>query len=117
MTLNFLNVQVGKLLLGGAVLGVILGVAAQQALANFFASIVLIISHPFSVGDNIVITAGALGGEYRGIIKDIGLTHTKLREEDGHIVFLPNATILSSASVRRIRIRAEKPEESDANAA
>ncbi len=106
-TLNFLNVAVGKLLLGGAVVGVILGVAAQQALGNFFASIVLIISHPFSVGDDIVVTSGALGGQYVGNVKDIGLTHTLIKEESGKIVMMPNATLLSSATIR-VKRRARK---------
>lgn len=101
MALDLLNISVGKLLLGGAVLGIILGVAAQQALGNFFASIVLIISHPFSVGDSITINSGALGGKYDGTIKDIGLTHTKLKERSGKIILLPNATILSGATIIR----------------
>lgn len=101
MALDLLNISVGKLLLGGAVLGIILGVAAQQALGNFFASLVLIISHPFSVGDSITINSGALGGKYTGTIKDIGLTHTKLKEQNGNIVLLPNATILSGATIIR----------------
>jgi small-conductance mechanosensitive channel len=99
ITLDLFGVPVGKLLLGGAALGIILGVAAQQALANFFASIVLIISHPFSVGDEIIINSGALGGKYVGRVKDIGLTHTRLEDEKGNLVLLPNATLLSSASI------------------
>lgn len=99
MTLQLLGIPVGKLLLGSAVLGIILGVAAQQALANFFASFVLIVSHPFTVGQRIVIKSGALGGEYVGTVVDLGLTHTRLREENGDIILLPNATILSSATV------------------
>ena len=103
MTLNLLNIPVGRLLLGGAVVGIIIGVAAQQALGNFFASIVLILSHPFSVGEHVVINSGALGGQYVGVITDIGLTHTSVREEDGQIVLLPNATILSGATIRAKR--------------
>lgn len=99
MTLQLVGVPVGNLLLGGAALGIILGVAAQQALANFFASIVLIISHPFAVGQHVIINSGALGGKYAGEITDIGLTHSRLKELDGHIVLLPNATLLSSATI------------------
>lgn len=98
-TLELVGIPVGNLVLGGAALGIILGVAAQQALANFFASIVLIVSHPFSVGQDITFNSGALGGKYSGKIKDIGLTHTRLQEADGNIVLLPNATLLSGATV------------------
>lgn len=98
-TLDLLGIPVGKLLLGGAAVGIILGVAAQQALANFFASIVIIISRTFTVGEWLTLTAGALGGAHEGRIKDIGLTHTKLEKEDGVIVLLPNATLLGSAAI------------------
>lgn len=99
--LSLLEVPVGKLLLGGAAVGIILGVAAQQALANLFASIVLIISHPFIVGDEVLINSGALGGEYTGTITDIGLTHTKLVNKKGKLVLLPNATILAGATITK----------------
>lgn len=99
MTLDLVGVPVGKLLLGGAALGIILGVAAQQALANLFASIVLIISHPFAVGEQVTIISGALGGKYVGEIMDIGLTHTKLKDENDTLILLPNATLLSAATI------------------
>jgi small-conductance mechanosensitive channel len=98
-TLELLGISVERLLLGGAVLGIILGVAAQQALANFFASIVLVISHPFSVGENITLTSGALGGKYTGKVMYIGLTHTRMKDTEGNTIYLPNATILSSATI------------------
>jgi small-conductance mechanosensitive channel len=97
-TLELMGVSVARLLLGSAVLGIILGVAAQQALANFFASIVLVIAHPFSVGEYISINSGALGGKYTGTVIDIGLTHTRLQEVTGNVVLLPNATLLSAAA-------------------
>jgi small-conductance mechanosensitive channel len=98
--LDRLGIPVGRILLGSAVLGIILGVAAQQALANFFASIVLIISHPFTVGEHVTITSGSLGGKYIGTIVDIGLTHTHLREKNGNLVYLPNSTLLIGATIR-----------------
>lgn len=97
--LELMNISVAKLLLGGAVVGIILGVAAQQALGNFFASMVLIASHPFRVGEEVTLFSGALGGEYQGLVTDIGLTHTRLRQKDGRIVFMPNATLLSGAAI------------------
>lgn len=99
ITLDLLGVPVGRLLLGGAALGIILGVAAQQALANFFASVVIIVSHPFMVGQEITLRSGALGGEYVGTILDIGLTHTRIKIKDGTVVSLPNAAVLSGAAI------------------
>ncbi len=99
VTLDRFGIQIGHILLGSAVLGIILGVAAQQALANFFASIVLIVAHPFAVGQQVTLVSGSLGGKYVGKIEDIGLTHTKLRESNGDIIKLPNSTILVGAAI------------------
>jgi small-conductance mechanosensitive channel len=96
VALALLDIPVGRLLVGGAAIGIILGVAAQQALGNFFASIVLIVVHPFSTGQLVSIKSGALGGEYEGTISDIGLTHTHLITKDGTAVALPLQHITSS---------------------
>ncbi len=113
VTIGRIGIPVGHLLLGSAVIGIILGVAAQQALANFFASIVLIIVHPFTVGQRITLVSGSLGGKYVGTVDDIGLTHTSLAQDDGSVVRLPNVTILSAAAVtvhkRTEHIKSEKP--------
>lgn len=97
--LELMGISVAKLLLGGAIVGIILGVAAQQSLGNFFASVILIIAHPFRVGEEVTMFSGALGGKYEGVVTDIGLTHTKLKQSDGRIVFMPNATLLSGAAI------------------
>jgi small-conductance mechanosensitive channel len=102
-TLDRLGIPIGHILLGSAVLGIILGVAAQQALGNIFASIALIVSHPFSVGDNVTLFSGALGGKYTGTIAEIGLTHTVLQQADGSLVSLPNSSILSSTAIMPLR--------------
>jgi small-conductance mechanosensitive channel len=96
--LELVGVSVERLLLGSAVLGIILGVAAQQALANFFASIVLVLARPFSIGDFITLNSGALGGKYTGTVIDIGLTHTRLKQLNGNVAILPNSTLLSQAA-------------------
>jgi small-conductance mechanosensitive channel len=102
--LDRLGIAVGHILLGSAVLGIIIGVAAQQALGNFFASIVLIASHPFSVGQEVTLTSGSLGGSYTGKVIDIGITHTRIRQEDGSIIALPNSTLLTGATIKKIQL-------------
>lgn len=94
-----LHVSVTNLLLGGAIIGIILSAAAQQTLANFFASIVLVVDRPFAVGQTVTLNSGALGGQYTGKVLDISFSHTRLRLEDHSTVRLPNATILSGAAV------------------
>jgi Mechanosensitive ion channel len=66
-SLAIAKVDVKELLVSGAVLGVILGIAAQQSLANLFAGLVLLFAHPFRVGSRVRFRAGALGGQLDGL--------------------------------------------------
>ena len=96
-TLTLLQVPIEKLLLSGAITGVVLGIAAQQALANLFAGLVLLTSRPFEVGSWILLRSGGLGGEYTGQVVGIGLTYTELMTNEGRFS-LPNAAVLAAAT-------------------
>jgi small-conductance mechanosensitive channel len=110
-----LEKPVGGLLLGGAVTGVLLGIAAQQVLANFFAGLVLLMVRPFTIADDIVLKSGPLGGEYEGLVTDMGLFYVKLSTHTGPVA-LPNAGVLAAAVGPGVRA-AEEPEEGDEAAA
>ena len=101
-TLSLLQVPIEKLLLSGAITGVVIGIAAQQALANLFAGLVLLTSRPFEVGQWIVLRSGALGGEYSGEVIGVGLTYTELLTDEGRFS-LPNGGVLAAASGPRKR--------------
>lgn len=94
--LQLLGVDLGGLLLGGAITGVVVGIAAQQTLANFFAGLVLLIVRPFTLGEHVVLRSGPLGGEYEGIVKDMSLFYVALQTEAGPVQ-LPNAGVLAAA--------------------
>ena len=96
LTLQLLNLPVGQLVLGGALTGVLVGIAAQQTLANLFAGIILLLSKPFVVGDDVRLWSGPLGGEFDGTVLEIGLTYVRLEAANGEFR-LPNAQVLSSA--------------------
>jgi small-conductance mechanosensitive channel len=95
--LGLFAVKIESVLLSGAIVSVVLGLAAQQSLGNAFAGIVLLISRPFKVGDYITLRAGALGGQYDGRVTAISLMFTTMRTTEGPISF-PNAAVLSSAT-------------------
>jgi small-conductance mechanosensitive channel len=94
-SLAIARIDVRELLVSGAVLGVVLGIAAQQSLANLFAGLVLLFAHPFRVGSRIRLRAGALGGQIDGLVSDIGLTYVRLETEDGPAL-LPNMQALAA---------------------
>jgi hypothetical protein len=95
LTLDLFGVPIGQLVLGGALTSVFVGIAAQQALSNVFAGLVLLFAHPFRVGDNIRLRAGALGGQLEGIVADIGITYVKI-DTGGTVVSIPNSQVLNA---------------------
>jgi small-conductance mechanosensitive channel len=94
--LSLLHVPVEHLLLGGVLTGVILGIAAQQVLANLFAGIMLLFARPFAIGDELTIRSGALGGPIIGRITGMTLTYVSVLTQAGPVL-LPNSAVLAAA--------------------
>lgn len=94
--LSVLDVPLGGLLFGGAITGVVIGIAAQQTLANFFAGVVLMIARPLQIGEHVVLRSGPLGGEYEGTVTDMTLFYVSINAVNGPVV-LPNTGVLASA--------------------
>ena len=89
------RVPLGQLLLSGALTSVFVGIAAQQALSNVFAGLVLLFARPFQVGDAIRLRAGALGGTLDGIVTDIGITYVRF-DTGGSVMSVPNSQVLNA---------------------
>lgn len=93
-TFAVLGVSLQRLLIGAGVAGVVLGIAAQQSLANIFAALVLLFARPFGVGDHIRIRSGTIGVLEARVI-GIGLTYVTVRTDDG-VLKIPNSIMLAS---------------------
>jgi len=111
ITLVLFTVPVAQLVLGGALTTVFVGIAAQQALGNVFAGLVLLVARPFKVGDAIRLQAGALGGELDGIVTDIGITYVRF-DTNGSVMSIPNSQVLN-AVIGPIPPEPEDPEPED----
>jgi hypothetical protein len=95
-TLELFDVAVTQLIVGGVVTSVLLGIAAQQSLANVFAGIVLLMARPFRVGDQIGVRSGALSGLLEGMVSEISITYVRLETPNGP-VHIPNSQVLAAA--------------------
>ncbi|MEP6636506.1 MAG: mechanosensitive ion channel family protein [Acidobacteriota bacterium] len=84
----FENVNLGALFTTSAIFGVILGLALQDTLGNFFAGISLQADRPFQIGD--VITVGAL--RHTGVVEEITWRAVKIRTFSNHVVLISNST-------------------------
>jgi small-conductance mechanosensitive channel len=90
-----LNKLANAVLASSAVIGLVLGFAAQKVLANPLAGIQLAISQPIRIGDSVTIE-----GE-TGRVADLTLSHTFLDTGDGRLVIVPNETVVTNVVVNR----------------
>jgi small-conductance mechanosensitive channel/CRP-like cAMP-binding protein len=84
----FPDVNLGALFTTSAIFGVILGLALQDTLGNFFAGISLQADRPFQVGD--VITVGI--HQHTGVVEEITWRAIKIRTFQNHVVLISNST-------------------------
>jgi small-conductance mechanosensitive channel/CRP-like cAMP-binding protein len=84
---EFPTANLGALFTTSAIFGVILGLALQDTLGNFFAGISLQADRPFQVGD--VVTVGE---RHTGVIEEISWRAIKIRTFQNHIVLINNST-------------------------
>ncbi len=89
-----LGVSLQHLLIGAGLTGIIVGIAAQQSLANVFAAIVLLFARPFVVGEQIRIRSSVLG-VLDVTVLGAGLTYVTVRTDDG-VLKVPNSVMLAS---------------------
>ena len=87
-----IGVDVGSLLAGLGIGGLAMALAAQDSLANFFGSLVLLVDRPFKIGD--WITVGAVDGD----VEEMGFRSTRIRTWHKSLVTLPNK-MLSSVNI------------------
>jgi small-conductance mechanosensitive channel len=83
----------GGLLASTALLGIILGFAAQRTLGNFIAGLLIALAQPVRIGDRV---------EYEGatgVVEEIGLTYTFIRAADRRRIVVPNEKLASDTIV------------------
>lgn len=78
------DVNLAGLITTSAALTVVIGLAAQTTLGNFFSGLVLQMEHPFSIGDWITY------GSHTGRVIGITWKSTRIKTRDDVLVYLPN---------------------------
>jgi small-conductance mechanosensitive channel len=95
----------GTLLASGAIIGIVLGFAAQRTLSNFVAGVMLAFTQPLRIGDRIVVD------NTEGVVEEIHLMYTFVRSDDDTRLVIPNDK-LASDTIRNSTIvdRAQRAE-------
>lgn len=89
-----------SLLASSGVVAVVIGFAAQQAMSNIVGGFFLSMFRPFAIGDRIRI----MGQDVIGVVEDISLRHTVIRNFDNNRVIVPNS-VMNSAIVENAQYR------------
>lgn len=76
-----------------ASLGLTAGLALQGSLSNFAGGVLILVLHPFRVGDYII--EDTHGNE--GTVAEISIFYTKLRTLDNKIIVIPNGTLATTS--------------------
>jgi small-conductance mechanosensitive channel len=79
------------ILASSAVLGLVVGFAARQTLANAIAGILLAITQPIRIGDLVTFE------DETGVVEDVKLTYTYIRLDDGRRLIVPNERLAQSS--------------------
>jgi small conductance mechanosensitive channel len=85
-----IGIQIAALLTGVSIIGLAIGFAAQETLANFIAGIVIFWDKPFKVGDWIIID------NMLGRVLRVSFRSTRMLNHTGETVVMPNTYMLAN---------------------
>lgn len=87
LVLRLFGIDATPILAGASVLGFAIGFGSQAIIKDFLAGIFIFIDNQCAVGDHVKI------GQVDGIVHDVTMRLTVVRDFEGNIVFIPNGTI------------------------
>jgi small-conductance mechanosensitive channel len=88
----------GGVLASSALIGLVIGFASQRTIGNVVAGILIAISQPIRLGDEVEVEGT------KGVVEEIGLTYTWIRTRDNDRLVVPNER-LASEPIRNSTIR------------
>ena len=85
--LNNLGIQTTSIIAVLGAAGLAIGLALQSSLSNFAAGVMILIFHPFRVGDFIE------GAGVMGSVEELGIFSTHMKTPDNKSIFVPNGSL------------------------
>lgn len=87
ISLSELDISLGPLVAGAGVAGIALGFGAQTVVRDFLAGIFMIVEDQYGVGDFVDL------GDAVGVVEEISLRTTRIRDVEGTVWYFPNGEI------------------------
>lgn len=99
--LDNLGFKISAIVAGLGIGGVAVALAASAVLADLFAYVVIMMDHPFAIGDFIIV------GDFMGAIEKIGIKTTRIRSLSGELIVFANKD-LTDSRIRNYRVMRER---------
>jgi len=93
ITIAFPSFTPANLVSALGITGIAIGFAFKDIFENFLAGILILLTEPFRMGDQIVF------GNFEGTIEQIETRATKMRTYDGRLVIIPNADLYKGSFI------------------
>ena len=90
LTIPAISNIAGAVIGSAAVVGLVIGFAAQPTLSNFVAGILIAFTQPLRIGDRVEVTGST------GVVEEVALMYSFIRLDDGSRLVIPNATLASN---------------------
>ncbi|AYG00387.1 mechanosensitive ion channel family protein [Lactococcus allomyrinae] len=87
--LGLIGIPVGNVLAGAGIIGVALGFAGRDLVADIINGFFIIVEHQINVGDTVAFS----GLDIEGIVKTVGIRSITVIGADGATTFIPNRNI------------------------
>lgn len=100
MLLDTLGANVSGIVATAGIGGIAIGFGAQRLVRDVISGVFLIVEDQFGVGDYVTI------GQATGVVEELGMRTTRIRDEQGRLWILANGDILSVTNYSRSPIEA-----------
>jgi moderate conductance mechanosensitive channel len=95
-TLSLFNVPTSSIFAGGAVIGFAISFGSQSLVKDLINGCLILMEDQFAVGDVIQI------GDKSGLVENLNLRVTQLRNNEGQLITIPNSNITNVSNLTRL---------------
>ena len=99
--LDTVGINIAPILAGAGIIGIAVSFASQSLIKDTINGFLIILEDQYAVGDVIKV------GEYRGLVENINLRITQLRDAEGKLITIPNSEIKVVANLSSNWARAD----------
>lgn len=100
-TLSLFDIPTGSILAGGAVIGLAVSFGSQSLIKDLVNGCLILMEDQFAIGDVIQI------GDKSGLVENLNLRVTQLRNAEGQLITIPNSNITDVSNLTRLWSRVD----------